>query len=118
MGLRFISSGLPAMVSDFVQQFGLDERSVWVDPSRRTYQALRFRRGPWTVLSPAVFANARRAGNKGFRQGATQGDAWQQGGVLVARKGGAPEYFFASEVAGDHPPVAVVLEHAKRAAGR
>lgn len=106
------------MVEDFVREYGLAPGSVWVDPDRRTFRALGFRRGAMSVLSPAVFRNARRASAKGFRQGATQGDAWQLGGVLVVRQGGAPVYSYASAVAGDHPPMSVVLEQAHRAAGR
>lgn len=38
-----------------------------------------------------------------------QGDAFQNGGVLVVRPGGEVAYRYISEVSGDHPPVADVL---------
>ena len=53
---------------------------------------------------------------KGFRQGATQGDPWQQGGVLVVRAGGEAVLCFASEEAGDLAPTAEVMAAARRAA--
>ena len=69
-----------------------------MDPRRRTYRHLGFKRGPGsTLLSLATMKHALRAWRKGFRQGATQGDPWQQGGVLVAggdsRHGRAPRGF-------------------------
>lgn len=115
MGLYFIGNGQPAMVDDFVAQLGL-AAPVWVDPTRASYRALGLRRSPFAVLNPAALGNLGRAAIKGFRQGRTQGDPWQQGGVLVVRRGGAPVYSYASAVAGDHPPIAVVLEHARLAA--
>jgi hypothetical protein len=57
-----------------------------------------------------------RATKAGFRQGKTQGDPWQQGGVLVVRRGGALEWGYASATAGDHPPLDAVFEAATRAA--
>lgn len=113
--LAFIGSGTPAMAEDFKQSLGLDV-PVFTDPSRRTYAQLGFKRGVLSVVSPAVLASALRAWRAGFRQAKTQGDPVQQGGVVVVRAGGAPEYGFASAEAGDHPPLDVVMDAARRAA--
>ena len=45
----------------------------------------------------------------GFRQGRTQGDPWQLGGVLVVRPGGQVAYFHRSQNAGDHAPAGDVV---------
>jgi hypothetical protein len=45
------------------------------------------------------FLGARK---KGFHQGRTQGDPWQQGGSLVVRPGGQVLFRYASKVPGDH----------------
>ena len=115
MNLVFIGSGNTAMAADFRQQLKL-EVPVWVDPKRITYTHLGFKHSLSSVLSPSVLLNGLRAFRAGFRQGATQGDPWQQGGVLVVRRGGALEYGFASAVAGDHPPIDLVMKHARTAA--
>jgi hypothetical protein len=114
--LVFISTGTPAMALDFQAQQGI-EGTTWVDPRRRTYRHLGFKRRPGsTLLSLATMKHALRAWRKGFRQGATQGDPWQQGGVLVVRRGGEPVLSFASEEAGDLAPTAEVMAAARRAA--
>ncbi len=104
------------MAADFREQFQVTA-PVWVDPERRAFQALQFNRGVvGTLLDPRVALNAARALSKGFMQGRTQGDNFQQGGVLVVQRGGAPVYFYASQVAGDMPPTPEVLAAAYAAA--
>ena len=116
MSLVFIGSGNALMAADFREQLAL-EVPVWVDPKRITYTHLGFKHSiASAILRPAVWLNGLRAARAGFRQGATQGDPWQQGGVLVVKRGGALEYGFASAVAGDHPPIELVMKHARAAA--
>ena len=103
------------MAADFREQLQL-EVPVWVDPKRITYTHLGFKRSLASVLRPAVWRHGLRAFRSGFRQRATQGDPWQQGGVLVVRRGGALEYSFASATAGDHPPLDLVMKQARAAA--
>ena len=107
----FIGSGNALMATDFREQLALDV-PVWVDPKRVTYQHLGFKHSVLSAVGPRVWGHFLRAWREGFRQGATQGDPWQQGGVLVVRRGGAIEYGFASAAAGDHPPIEVVMQHA------
>jgi hypothetical protein len=117
VGLVFIGSGNPLMAADF-RQFLQLEVPVWVDTRRETYRFLKFNRSHLMLLDPRVWANGLRAARAGFRQVKTQGDPWQQGGVLVVRKGGEAVYSYASTTAGDHPQVDVVLEQARAAAGQ
>lgn len=91
--------------------------TIWVDPKRSTYRHLGFKRGPGsTLFSLATSRHALRALSKGFFQGKTQGDPWQQGGVLVVGKGGQAVYCYASEEAGDMAPMKDVLAAARAAA--
>ncbi len=113
--LVFIGSGTPAMAADFREFMQLDV-PVWTDPRRQTYAHLGFKRGVGSVASAEVLRAGLRAMSAGFRQGRTQGDAMQQGGVLVVKRGGEPVYAFASTTAGHHPPLDLVLEQAKVAA--
>ena len=109
-----VSTGTPAMALDFQAQQGFGA-TTWVDERRRTYRHLGFKRGPGsTLLSLATMKHALRAWRKGFRQGTTQGDPWQQGGVLVVRAGGEAVLCFASEEAGDLAPTAEVMAAARR----
>ncbi len=106
------------MALDFqgLQGFGV---TTWVDRRRRTYRHLGFKRGPGsTLFNLASLRHALRAWRKGFRQGATRGDPWQQGGVLVVRAGGEAVMCFAAEEAGDLAPTADVMDAARRAALR
>jgi hypothetical protein len=112
----FVSTGTPDMARDFREQQRV-KASIWVDPKRTAYRHLGYKRGPGsTVFSLAASRNALRAWRKGFRQGPVQGDPWQQGGVLVVRKGGQAVYGFASEEAGDMAPMDEVLAAVRSAA--
>jgi hypothetical protein len=105
------------MAQDFREQQRVGV-AIWVDPKRATYRHLGFKRGPGsTLFNLSTSRNALRALRKGFFQGATQGDPWQQGGVLVVGKGGEPVYCYASEEAGDMAPMKDVLAAARAAAG-
>lgn len=114
--LVFIGNGTPLMAKDFQAFMNVPELPVWTDPRRQTYAHLGFKRGWGTVFDSAALKYAVRAMKAGFRQGKTQGDPFQQGGVLVVKQGGAVEYGYASATAGDHPPIETVMKHAKQAA--
>ncbi len=102
------------MADDFRQTMGIAS-PVWVDPQRRTYQLLGFKRSYASIVSPGALKNYARAFLRGHRQGLPQGDVLQQGGVVVVKRGGEPVYTYASEVSGDHPPIADVLSAAASA---
>lgn len=115
--LIFVGSGTPAMAKDFQAFMEIPQLPVWTDPKRQTYAHLGFKRGWLSVLDPKVMAFALRTMKAGFRQGRTQGDPVQQGGVLVVKRGGQVVYGYASAAAGDHPPVDEVVAKALTAAG-
>ena len=79
-----------------------------------TYAHLGMKHSVFSTLGPSVWAHGLRAWRAGFRQQRTQGDPFQQGGVLVVRRGGELEYSSVSEEAGDHPPLDLVMSSARR----
>ncbi len=106
--LAAVGSGTEAMARAFQEEQGLPF-PLYVDPSRRAYEAAGLKRGAASTFSPRVLKNALRARRRGFRQTAVQGDPWQQGGVLVILPDDTIALHYVSEVAGDHPEVAAVL---------
>lgn len=106
--LVFISTGAPQFARAFREDHHITA-PILVDPERRSYQALGFARGLGASLDPRTALSAARAIKAGFRQGRTQGDVAQQGGVLVVDKGGGIRYAHRSAHAGDHPPVEAIL---------
>lgn len=108
-GVAVIGNGAPRYVDGFREALGV-EVPIYTDPSLRTYAALGFRRSAArTVLAPRSVAHLARALAGGFRQGRTQGDPWQLGGVVVVRTDGSVAYRYASAEAGDHAPVEAIL---------
>lgn len=101
--LVVVGNGTPRMAAAFraEQQVTFP---VLVDPGLAAYKAAGLKRGVLTTFSPATVVRGIGAWRGGFRQGATQGDPWQQGGAFVLERGGAVRYAFVSDAAGHHPP--------------
>lgn len=94
-----IGNGTAAMAKDFVSQFAIDY-PVYTDPERSTYQAMGWRRG--LGINFSTLGHSMRAMGKGFVQGRTQGDTWQQGGEALLSTSGAVLWACASSEAGKH----------------
>jgi peroxiredoxin len=82
---------------------------VLTDPHREAYCAAGMKRGASTSMSFGVMKRATRAMMNGYRQTKTQGDPFQQGGVLALGADGRVRYRFISEEAGEHPALNDVL---------
>jgi hypothetical protein len=107
--LVLIGNGNRHFAKAFADEFGITA-PLYVDTRRDSYRALGMRRGLFATLgSLATFGHAKRALAGGFRQGATRGDAWQLGGVLVVAQGGEVLYRHLSRAAGDRTPVHEIL---------
>ncbi len=106
--LFFIGNGAAHFARAFREDFAVPG-PIWVDPDRRSYDALGFASGLGSALSLRLLRNARRAKAAGFSQNSVEGAAMQQGGVLVVMPDGEVVYRYASATAGDHPPVEEVL---------
>lgn len=68
------------MAQDFRDQFAITA-PLYTDPKRLSYNALGFEHG--VGLGLKSLRRGARAASAGFRQGRTQGDPWQQGGVAL-----------------------------------
>ena len=108
--LAIIGSGDPASAKAFQEDLEIRDVPVFSDEPRRAYELAGFCRGLLPLLRPRAVGNYLRAFFSGHRAGRKQGDALQQGGVLVVRRDGGLLFRFASRASGDHPDAASILE--------
>ena len=112
--LVVVGSGTPNFVAGFRELTGF-KGPLYCDPTLSAYRAAGLRRGVMRILNPLSAGYAVRALVRGNFQGRTQGDATQQGGVLVIAPPDRVVYEHISKVAGDNAPaeeVVSALEHA------
>ena len=112
-----IGSGWPEMAAHFAERFEVPFQLL-CDPELEAYRAAGLKRGVGTLLGRGALQAGRRAWQAGFRQGRTQGDPWQQGGVLVVATGGEPVWVQVSDYAGDHADEEALLAAAEEASQR
>lgn len=99
--LIVIGNGSPQFIDGFRETTGWPG-PVYTDPSLEVYNAAGLKRGVTTVLNARAALKALGALRGGRRQGRTQGDTWQQGGVLVISPSGDVIWAQVSEFAGDN----------------
>lgn len=113
--LFVIGNGSPQFMDGFRETTGWDG-PLYTDPSLEVYKTAGLKRGVLTVLNARSAVAAVGALRKGFRQGRTQGDEWQQGGVLVISPTGDVLWSHVSDHAGDNADpdaIVAVLERAR-----
>ena len=103
-----VGNGSPAFARAFVEDTGL-ETPLYVDERLEAYAAAGLRRGVAATFNPASLGAAVGAFRRGLRQGRVQGDAWQQGGVLVVLPGDRLAYHHANRHPADHAPHQAIL---------
>jgi hypothetical protein len=106
--LYIIGNGTPSFIAGFREQTGY-QGSIYTDPSLATFRAAELKRSVTSTLDPRSLGKALGAFARGQRQGLTQGDAWQQGGVLVVAPSGDIRWHHASERPGDNATGAQIL---------
>ncbi len=107
--LHMIGNGNRHFAKGFAEQFGI-RSPIWIDTRLESYAALGLKRGMLaTLANVATLKGMARALQAGFRQGLTQGDALQLGGVYVVQPGGEIAFEYRSRTAGDHPALERVL---------
>jgi hypothetical protein len=112
--LHVIGNGSPMFMDGFRETTGYDG-PLYTDPSLAVYKAAGLKRGIATILSPRAAVAALGALKGGFRQGRTQGDATQQGGVLVIAPSGNVLFAQVSEYAGDNAPPEEIIRSLREA---
>jgi hypothetical protein len=99
--LALIGSGSPRFIEGFVEKTGF-QGAIYTDPSRKSYDAAGLIRSVAGTLGPSSILNSIKSMMKGQRQGATQGDPWQQGGALVINTQGEVLFTHRSKHGGDN----------------
>lgn len=101
--LVVVGTGGPHFAKAFQKDLGISDVEVYIDSARRAYDLAGFRRGVIGLVHPRAVWNYLRAFFSGHKYKGMQGDALQQGGVLVVALDGAIIFRFVSKVSGDHP---------------
>lgn len=83
---------------------------LFADPSRESYRLLGFSAGITKLLGLKPVLSVISAIKSGIRPGTLQGDALQLGGAAVIAPGNELRLLVREQRAGDHPPVATLLE--------
>lgn len=104
-----VGTGDPLAAASFREDLAVENVEVFSDERREAFDRAGFRRGIGTLLSPRAVGNYLRAFLSGHRPKRRQGDALQQGGVLVVAPDETVYYRHASRASGDHPDVADLL---------
>ncbi len=108
--LAVIGNGEPAMAKSWARHNGFPPAvAVLTDPARKSYDLAGLERSFAATLRPAAAVRFVRALRRGFRQGRTRGDPWQQGGSLVVRPGGKVVFRHVSSGPGDHASASTLL---------
>lgn len=112
LGRVVIGNGRPDQIPDFRRSVGWSG-DIYTDPDKSVYNALDFKHGMGGMMGLKSMASLVGSVFSGHGSASIQGDARQQGGVLVAGPGDAVHYFYRNTEAGDYPDTADIL-----AAGR
>jgi hypothetical protein len=103
-----IGNGSPSFIGGF-----RDETTwpgpIYTDPSLAAYREAELVRSVGATLDPRSLGQAAKALFRGQRQGRTQGDQWQQGGVLVVDSTGTVRWRHASGRPGDNASSTQIL---------
>jgi hypothetical protein len=103
LGVRIVAigNGTPAMAKNFKSEFNFPGK-LYVDQLRKIYKLLNLRRDFKSALGLRSLAAAANAIKKGYRQGQTQGDLLQLGGLFIYSEKNGFIYQHASKYAGDY----------------
>ena len=102
--LTIIGNGTPNFIEGFREQTKY-AGPIYVDPSLAVYKAAELKRGALRTFDPRALGKTITAFRHGQRQGRVQGDAFQQGGVLVVAPDGEVKFHHASDRPGHNATV-------------
>ncbi|MBF0451116.1 MAG: AhpC/TSA family protein [Candidatus Magnetomorum sp.] len=103
-----IGNGQPNFIEGFRNDTGY-QGDLFTDPSLKTYQLLSFKKSLSSLFGLKTVKTAFRAFSSGYVQKGIQGDALQQGGVVVIHPVDTPVYLYTNNEAGDHAPLDEIL---------
>jgi len=101
--LVIVGTGDPPAAEAFKDDLGIADVQIFTDERRRAFELAGFHRGIRTLLRARAVGNYVRAFLSGHRPKRRQGDAFQQGGVLVVAPDGTILFRYVSRASGDHP---------------
>ena len=110
--LVIIGNGAPPFIEGFREQTHYDG-PIYTDPSLAVFKTAELKRSVMRTIDPRSLGKAFKALTNGQRQGKVEGDAWQQGGVLVIAPDGTIKYHHASERPGDNASADAILSAAR-----
>lgn len=99
--LIVIGNGAPHFIAGFRELTGYTG-PLYTDPTLAAYEAAHLERGVTKTLDARALVPTLKAFARGGKQGMTQGDNWQQGGVMVVAADGTVLYHHASRRPGDN----------------
>ena len=106
--LYVIGNGASMFIEGFRETTGF-AGPVYTDPSLAVFRAAELKRGFFHTVNVASAARSIGSLARGFRQGRTQGDALQQGGVMIVSRAGAVVWQHVSDGPGDNAKPADIL---------
>jgi hypothetical protein len=115
--LVVVGNGKPHFVKGFRELTRYDG-PLFTDPTLAAYRAAELNRSAWRLVTPKAALNAVRAMARGFFQGRVQGDALQQGGVMIIVPPDRVAWQHTSEVSGDNAPPDEVIAELEKAVRR
>ncbi|HVO30807.1 MAG TPA: peroxiredoxin-like family protein [bacterium] len=112
----FIGNGSARQAARFREEQGIRDLPLFTDPKKKTYDAFGMTRGVTRVIGPGVLLRGLKTLKNGFRQGATQGDPFQNGGIVVVDAKGNETFRFVQQAAGEFVEPEKILEEVSAAA--
>lgn len=113
-----IGNGTPEQRDAFAERHRIERASslLMTDPELAAYRSLELLRSRWATYGLRSIADLARAVSHGHPHVAVEGDATQQGGVLLVDTRGVVRFFHASRSIGDHPSASDLVDAALRLA--
>lgn len=103
-----IGSGSTRSARKFVDDFHFTG-DMYVNRNLKVYKAFDLERGIIKTLGLSSLIKGVRTMKKGFRQGKSAGDLWQQGGLFVLGPGDQLLFAHRDQFAGDHADLQKVI---------
>ncbi len=104
----FIGNGEPYFIRSFKEDLGVQDATIYTDPTLKTFDACGFLRGFLNLIDPRGVKNIVELLMDGHRQGPidkASGVHTQMGGVVALKHPGIVLYHFVSEYLGDNDPL-------------